>query len=78
MLQQQLNPCRSMAAFEPGELGQPLARKDLPAHVAALLPPPPQPAPALPLPPPAQPASPAVAKASMPCHALYGHPSMFW
>lgn len=76
---EQLSPCRSMAAFEPGELGQPLAREDLPAHVAALLPlppplQPPQPAPVSP--PPAQPASPAVAKARMRCP--FGHPCMFW
>ncbi|KAK9843501.1 hypothetical protein WJX81_006208 [Elliptochloris bilobata] len=55
----------SVAAFEPGELGRPLAPEELPAHVAALLPPDAQPAPAPSARSPAKAASPAVAKAGL-------------
>ncbi len=58
-----------MAAFEPGELGRALAPGELPAHVAALLPPsgthaPRRPGPA------AKPASPVAAKACTPTPCL--------
>lgn len=54
-----------MAAFEPGELGRALAPAEVPAHVAALLPPAACPGPALPVRPPTiiKAASPTGAKA---------------